>query len=327
MLGRRRQSVHGSSLGSQSPSKTSGTFSRTNSSHGRPRLSPRTSTGNLGGDSGNRLSALPETPTTPQPLQAIGEQDRQGSHDGTNGVAGWSGEAPPRSPAAGVNGSAVDVSDIPPPPGPPPPQQQDLEKKDAEGFTIPPPANDPISEAQREAAEGNDQLFRLNISSSPIAEEDPEASQAALTNVASTLTKMSGPSRKMGTLRGRRDVRNTIYNPSPSALSDLNSPNPFYVPPQQTGQAPSSPAVAALASQPSVAGTSDTQSIRSANSLGSLVHSKHPEMNGPGLNASIIETVSATFEDDTIKTAKINGEIAFSYNAESGDFGESFEPP
>jgi hypothetical protein len=37
-------------------------------------------------------------------------------------------------------------------------------------------------------------------------------------------------------------------------------------------------------------------------------------MHQPGLNASIIETVSATFENGTIQTAKVSGEVALVYN-------------
>lgn len=44
---------------------------------------------------------------------------------------------------------------------------------------------------------------------------------------------------------------------------------------------------------------------------------RHPDLHGPGygpgLHSSIIETVSATFENGTVKSAKISGEIALSY--------------
>jgi len=42
---------------------------------------------------------------------------------------------------------------------------------------------------------------------------------------------------------------------------------------------------------------------------------KHPEMHGPGLNASIVETISASFENGVVKSARINGEVALTYNA------------
>ncbi|CRK43777.1 hypothetical protein BN1723_005827 [Verticillium longisporum] len=318
MLGRRRQSVH-SGFGSLSPGK-SGSFGRTGSSHGRPGLSPRTSSSNLG-EANNRLSMLPESPSAPNqpnPPQTIRESDERSPHEGTNGVAETTGHAAlSRTSSAAVNGAdTVHVSDVPPPPGPPPSQLRDTENKDAEGFTVPPPATDPISQAQREAAEDNEQMFKLNIQSSPIQEEDPEESQAAITNVASTLGKMSAPTRKMGTVRGRRDVRNTIYVPAPPGRDPTNE-KPFPSSPPLLSQTSRPSAVATLASEASIAATSDTQSIRSANSLSSLAHQKHPEMTGPGLNSSIIETVTASFEDGVVKSAKISGEIAFSYHGDS----------
>lgn len=200
--------------------------------------------------------------------------------------------------------------------------------KDAEGFTIPAPVNDPISAAQREAAatgEEADQLFKLNIQNKPVEVEDPEAKQAALSNVANSLK--TGPAiRRAGTMRGRRDVRNTIYVPSPTTSDGHTEP----VIPGLTGS-PSFPAsfssrptaVAALASETSVAGTSDTQSVRSGNSLGSLAHVKHPDMTAPGLNSSIIETVSVLFEGGEVKSASIAGEIAFVNNPSEEDASKS----
>ena len=41
---------------------------------------------------------------------------------------------------------------------------------------------------------------------------------------------------------------------------------------------------------------------------------KHPEMNDPGLNSSIVETLSAWFTDGTIKRAVLIGEVALVYN-------------
>lgn len=162
-------------------------------------------------------------------------------------------------------------------------------------------------------------MFKLNIASSPIAEEDADAKQAAMSNVANTLTQMAAPSRKLGTVRGRRDVRNTIYVPPPSLPEpELTNENPFPTSPSLPSQSSKPTTVAALTSEASIAATSDTQSIRSANSLVSLAHLKHPEMHQPGLNASVIETVSATFEDGTVKSAKVHGEIAFAYHA-TGD--------
>lgn len=187
-------------------------------------------------------------------------------------------------------------------------------QKDAEGFSVRAPMHDPISEAQREAAgDDSDQPFKLSIQNQPISEEDPEEKQAALSNVANTLKLGSSTAQRSRTVRGRRDVRNTIYNPAgglPATLSDSS-----------LASIPSRPmASSVLTSEPSIAGVSDSQSVRSGTSLGNFAHIKHPDMNGPGLNSSIIETVSAQFDDGDIKNVSIAGEIAFAYNgSDSGD--------
>jgi hypothetical protein len=175
--------------------------------------------------------------------------------------------------------------------------------------------NDPISQAQQEAAEESEQpQFKLDIRKDPIREEDADA-QAALSNVANTLrsSQLATPNRKAGTVRGRRDVRNTIYVPSPSSLDVFSPEN--HMPPSPglvTGRAA---ALAALSSGDHHApSASDTTSIRSEHSLVNNVMVKHPEMHHSGLNSSIIETVSATFENGEVKSAKVNGEIAMTYN-------------
>lgn len=295
-------------------------------------MSPKASSSNLG-ESAGRLSTLAEAPDpSPKEPQSPGK-DAKSLHEGTNGLGigiGISNAQPSdvapsdRESTTAINGAAgTSTKDVSPSPAQPS-QQHVPGSKDSEGFTIPPPANDAISQAQREAAEESEQPFKLNISSSPIAEEDPEASKAAMSNVATTLTQMAAPSRRTGTVRGRRDVRNTVYFPSPVTSPELGGSEQFPLPGLQSAtQTPKPPAVATLASEASVAGASDTQSIRSANSLASLAHVKHPELDGPGLNCSIIETVSATFEDGAVKNAKIGGEIAFAYHRnESDDPGE-----
>lgn len=321
MLGRRRQSIHGG-FNPLSPPKF-GSFSRNiGSSHGQT-LSPRASSHNLT-DSQNRLSSLAESPTSAGPIAP--KEEAKPSHEGTNGI---SNGAPSQSavsaqpPSNILNGTAEDIFDAPPPPGPPPSQQKAEEPtKDAEGFTIPVATNDPIAEAQKEAAEEADQFFKLNISKEPIAEEDQDAKQAALSNVANALTTMAIPSRKSGTVRGRRDVRNTVYMPASLPLPE-HSENPFPPSPSlpTTSSFPKPTPASTFTSEPSHA--SDTQSIRSGTSAGgasaysSVARLRHPDLHGPGcgpgLHSSIIETVSATFENGAVKTAKISGEIALSY--------------
>ncbi|KAI0442307.1 Muniscin C-terminal mu homology domain-containing protein [Xylaria telfairii] len=311
MLGRRRQSIHGG-FGQLSPAK--GPFGRNaKSSHG---LSPRASSSNLG-DSTNRLGALVEDPDTPtNETFRTSEAGEKSSHDGTNGVGRVNSTDAVR-PTTGttttsqVNGtsSALDALDVPPPPGPPPSQREP--EKDAEGFSVPTYSHDPISQAEKEAAASEtEHAFKLSIQKEPVAEEDEEAKKAALSNVANSLSAMGAPARRVGTIRGRRDVRNTIYVPGP--VSE-NSASSTVIPPIPTifSRATGAPT---LTSEPSVAGTSDTQSIRSATSLSSVVQAKHPEMHQPGLNSSVMETVSATFESGVVKSVKVNGEIALSFN-------------
>ncbi|KAM4058853.1 fes/CIP4, and EFC/F-BAR-like domain-containing protein [Hirsutella rhossiliensis] len=300
--GRRRQSVH-LGFGPLAVQKTGTTFGRLGSSHGRG-ISPRPSTSNFHQDSG-RLSALAETPDQPSQDEAAADEHKP-SHEGTNGVAdSHAGPVdPPSSSAATAGGQAEGSSP---------------ESKDAEGFTIRAPMNDPISEAQREAAgEDADQLFKLNIQTTPVEEEDPQAKQAALSSVVNTL-KLGPATRRSSTIRGRRDVRNTVYVPAPSSSiregqSDGAMPSIAGSPPASSSSFPRQTPVTALASEASIAGTSDTQSVRSGNSLGSLTHAKHPDMTGPGLNSSIVETISAVFEDGVVKSASITGEIAFANN-------------
>lgn len=178
--------------------------------------------------------------------------------------------------------------------------------------------NDPISQAQKEAAaeagEEGDQFFKLNIQKEPVAEEDADAKRAALSNVAKSLTQLGAPARRAGTVRGRRDARNTIYVPSLPASESIPEHTPAPSSPALPSVSSRPSAVSALASETSAGGTSDTQSVRSGLSLGSQTQHKHPDMHGTGLNTSIIEYVSASFEDGVVKAAKINGEIAFAYN-------------
>ncbi|KAK0620192.1 Muniscin C-terminal mu homology domain-containing protein [Immersiella caudata] len=322
MLGRRRQSIHGG-FNPLSPPKL-GSFSRNiGSSHGQT-LSPRASSHNLT-DSQNRLSSLVESPTTAGPNA---KEEPKPSHEGTNGVS--SAEPSQNSGAIQqsssiLNGTAEDIFDAPPPPGSPPSQHKAEDPaKDAEGFTIPVATNDPIAQAQKEAAaEEADQFFKLNIQKEPIAEEDQDAKQAALSNVANALTTMAMPSRKSGTIRGRRDVRNTVYMPASLPVPENSSENPFPPSPSlpPTASFPKPTPASTFTSEPSHA--SDTQSIRSGTSAGgasaysSIARLRHPDLHGPGygpgLHSSIIETVSATFENGAVKSAKISGEIALSY--------------
>lgn len=300
MLGRRRQSVHGG-FGQLSPAK--GAFGR-NAKSSHSNISPRASSSNL---ADNRLPSLAERPNSADEQYRLSETREKSSHEQNgNGVVSANDQA-----LAQLNGTASrDIDNVSPPPGPPPSQKEP--EKDAEGFTVPSFSHDPISAAQREAAETipeeGEPAFRLNIQKEPVADEDPEERQAALSKFSNSLSALGMPTKRAGTVRGRRDVRNTIYIPAP--VSESSS-----LPTLNTASSLSRPStVAALTSEPSAAGASDTQSIRSSNSLNSVVHFKHPDMHEPGLNSSVIETISATFEDGEVKTVKVSGEIAFAFN-------------
>ncbi|KAI7052679.1 hypothetical protein KC352_g45486, partial [Hortaea werneckii] len=71
--------------------------------------------------------------------------------------------------------------------------------------------------------------------------------------------------------------------------------------------------------------TTDAGSIRSGRSLtstGSQGLGKHTELHEPGLNSSIVETVSARFEDGNAVHSSLTGEIALAYHP--ADFSSPF---
>ena len=107
----------------------------------------------------------------------------------------------------------------------------------------------------------------------------------------------------------------------------IPTPQPTEVPNSGDSPVPApSPFLSRLGTLPPEANHgADAQSIRSSNSLSSLmpVGMKHPEMTHPGLNASIVETVSATFTGGRVTRALVIGELALAYitgdsNAPSG---------
>ena len=117
--------------------------------------------------------------------------------------------------------------------------------------------------------------------------------------------------RKQGTVRGRRDVRNTIFVPSGQSLESagLGGPSMPSAPPFNL---PGSPPLSSESQQ-----GSDAQSVRSAHSLGSLAHPStitHPQMHQPGLNVSVVETVSATWVKSQVTKAVVIGELALQHN-------------
>ncbi|KAI4732154.1 hypothetical protein E4T49_00154 [Aureobasidium sp. EXF-10728] len=256
--------------------------------------------------------------------------------------------------------SQPSASDFSQPMQPMQPTQPVQPVRDSQGFSEPPPAVDLISQAEREAAEANDASqpqFKLDIRNAPIAEEGGDA---ALTTMANTLKMQAPPptSRRAGTVRGRRDMRASVYGQSPVTTPDVTAeegPATTALPVLQTSQettrapleistsslsptqGPSSPmftsasstfspfhgsaqaiAASVFARPASRVGESDYDagSIRSGRSLSSSQSqtNKHPELHEPGLNSSIIETVSAWFEQGQLTRSVTIGEIALAYN-------------
>jgi len=311
-MGKRRQSIHGGFGRAPSPSK--GGFvpfggRNTASRDGRPSPSPRASSNNLRGSPtpDNRLSSLAESPPPMSPISQT---------NGTKVDSSLISDSMHETTANGTAATAyADVSDVPPPPGPPPSHMKTVPEiqTDSEGYTVPAAMTDPISQAQLDAADADQPQFKLDIRKEPIPEQDADA-QAALSSVANTLrSSQLTPNRKAGTVRGRRDVRNTVYVPSANSL-DVSHPDNA-IPPSPGIPAGRAAALAALTTGDSTAATSsDTTSIRSGHSLTAHAAVKHLDMHQPGLNASIIETMSATLENGLFTSAKINGEIALIHN-------------
>lgn len=170
--------------------------------------------------------------------------------------------------------------------------------------------------------------MNLTIRDQPIFEDESQAKQA-MDDMANTLRMvrvnslsktntmlidwdLQGIRRNAGTIRGRRDVRNTIFvsNPSNEALATQSKP--------ETQQPPTSPIK--HTATPSTATDdhtmSDTTSVRS----GHTVHAAalHPDLHEAGLNASIIETINAWFSEGVITKSFVVGELAVAHNATAG---------
>ncbi|KAL9082594.1 MAG: hypothetical protein Q9159_006315 [Coniocarpon cinnabarinum] len=214
------------------------------------------------------------------------------------------------------------------------------------------PNVDPITAAQQEAAaagagagysdmsdtssqQQSQAAFNLSIRNAPIAEESSAANSAAMASLANTLRAQAPtPTRRAGTLRGRRDVRNTVFIPSdqapvfegrapptataaPPAQMMQAAPTPFAPPPIQT-QLSSSSIPAPQGPHRDDRNSSDNQSVRSGRSLSSAAAGaggaiRHPDIHTPGLNSSIIESVNATLESGTLVTGSVVGELALTH--------------
>ncbi|KAL4779472.1 Muniscin C-terminal mu homology domain-containing protein [Aspergillus varians] len=185
---------------------------------------------------------------------------------------------------------------------------------DEEGFSQRPQTIDEITLAQREAAGQEELGLNLTIRDQPIPEDENQAKQA-LDDMANQLrlqAQNSGVRRNTGTIRGRRDVRNTVFLP--------NTPPPVNAFPSLATPEPTSPAspgkhVASPSNVTDDHALSDTTSIRSSHTLHSISGPvAHSELQEPGLNASIIETVNAWFSEGAITKSFVVGELALAFN-------------
>jgi F-BAR domain only protein len=230
----------------------------------------------------------------------------------------------------------------------PDPQYQALSPQELSAVpSSPDPASSPtdaISRAQQQAAtaplEPDESTRNLTIRDQPIPEDESEAKQA-LDNMANQLrmqAQSSGLNRVQGSMRGRRDVRNTMFTPSAPTPESPAAPGKTGMNPPLglvTGFAAAGTAAATAAgmndlvspikrsgttnvlledSHPGI--SSDATSINSSHSLAAVV--QHPELTEPGLNASIVETVNTWFaEEGGISRSFVVGEVAMTYNAPS----------
>ncbi|PYH48362.1 uncharacterized protein BP01DRAFT_388993 [Aspergillus saccharolyticus JOP 1030-1] len=188
---------------------------------------------------------------------------------------------------------------------------------DSEGFSERPDTIDEITRAQREAAGLEESGINLTIRDQPIFEDEDQAKQAMddMANQLRIRAQQSGARRNAGTLRGRRDVRNTVFIPNPVPGNE----NPV-TPSASDPPVPLSPSAPLRhVNSPTNASDdhalSDTTSIRSGHTLHNAAGVvAHPDLHGPGLNASIIDTVSAWFSEGMVTKTHVVGELALAYN-------------
>ena len=137
--------------------------------------------------------------------------------------------------------------------------------------------------------------------------------------------------RQNSSVRGRRDVRNTVFVPSAERQAyngEVASEPGATASSIQTETIPEASELEQTTVSPIKAPgvfqeektLSDTTSVHSAQSLGALVH--HPELLQPGLNSSIVETVSTWFSNGAVSKSFVIGEIALALNS-SETVGES----
>ncbi|CAG8287954.1 unnamed protein product [Penicillium salamii] len=194
---------------------------------------------------------------------------------------------------------------------------------DSEGFTERPSTIDEITRAQNEASGIDESALNLTIRDQPIFEDESQAKQA-MDDMANTLrmrAQATGIRRNAGTIRGRRDVRNTVFIPSPGNELPPSSAGSESQPPTSPIRHVASPSIA-----PSVAtddhAMSDTTSVRSGHGNAGPGPSVHPDLHESGLNASIIETVNAWFSEGSVTKSFVVGELALANNPTPGSVAD-----
>ncbi|RLL93628.1 hypothetical protein CFD26_102134 [Aspergillus turcosus] len=277
------------------------------------------------GDS--RDMQIPESPTGPdRPGTALTTQDSYGEaapipreiHEREVPGSLPTSPEPYQTPATTNGRSTQEVRNEPTPPAA---TTANEPRVDSEGFSERPQTIDEITRLQREAAGLDEHGMNLTIRDQPIFEDENQAKQAMdeMANQLRLQAQHSGVRRNAGTIRGRRDVRNTVFIPNPPGSSN-GLPVP---PPGSDVSTPTSPGLPRHVTSPSTATDdhtlSDTTSIRSSHTLHNISGPvSHPDLYQPGLNASIIETVSAWFTEGAVTKSFVVGELALAYNASSG---------
>jgi F-BAR domain only protein len=243
-------------------------------------------------------------------------------------------ETQPSQPTIDTSTPLVNGSSFQPPPGPPPSHIAAANSTAAPPETIPEdptssiqaspieqPLPPPPIQQQLTGASTEESSRAFAIRDQPIKEDESEA-QMAMSNMANQLRmqgQTSGINRVQGSVRGRRDVRNTMF--IPAGVDILNTG--AAIPPAQSPPLPVSTSSNDLASpiqrppQRAIledhALASDTTSIHSSHSLLGLAH--HPELHEPGLNTSLVETVNTWFSPNGVTKSFVTGEVALAYNA------------
>ncbi|KAF2135037.1 hypothetical protein P153DRAFT_330018 [Dothidotthia symphoricarpi CBS 119687] len=360
VLGRRRQSTHPYVRPASPDRKSSANLGSAFGGFGKGKAKDRDIPAPIAERPITPLRQLSPTARTPD-RSASPSQARPPSSDPPNGTAPEpvSEVSAPFVPNGTTQDAIPEVNE--PVPSPTIPETKPEPEKDEEGFSVPPSALDAITEAEREAGfiqnENNSApQFKLDIKNAPIQEE--EGADAAMANMVNTLRAHAVPPKRSGT-RGRRDVRNTIFVPSPvtpelqsigevpsfsspgyvatsppgSATGSSTFPIPLFSIPPSPPLLPTSPASPifkpvhrTLLADDHPTAASDTQSIRSGRSLSSSASAtvRHPDLHEPGLNASLAETVSAWFEQGTVTKAMVIGQVALAFNPidlSAGPFG------